>query len=261
MDVIEAHGAKIPVLGLGTWQLRGAVCARIVEQALRLGYRHIDTAQIYENEREVGEGVRASGVKRQSLFITTKVWPTNFSPPALERSVKESLTRLRMTDVDLVLLHWPSNSVPLEDTMPALCEMKREGYTRHIGVSNFDVSQLAHALRVATEPIVTNQLEIHPYMDQPEVIAACRNHGVAVTAYSPIARGNVTGDSVLAEIGERHGKSAAQVSLRFLVQLGMSVIPRTSRRERLEENMAIFDFSLSNSEMRRIEALRVQAEA
>lgn len=255
MQVVEVHGARIPIIGIGTWELRGRACARIVEQALRLGYRHIDTSQAYENEREVGDGVRASGLKRDDVFVTTKVWWTHFAPRDLERSVKESLARLRLSEVDLLLLHWPNPAVPLSETMGALCRMKTIGIARHIGVSNFTVALIEQATQLATEPLVTNQIEYHPYLDQSKVIAACRDHGVAVTAYSPIARGLAAGDDTIKDIAAEHGKTAGQVTLRWLVQRDIIVIPRTSRVERLTENMSIFDFTLSETEMAEIALL------
>lgn len=255
MEAIEAHGARIPLLGLGTWDLRGATCARVVEQALRLGYRHIDTAQMYDNEREVGEGIRASGVPRDEIFLTTKVWHTRFSPPELARSAVESVARLRLDRVDLLLLHWPSSQVPLSETLTALCKVKREGLARHIGISNFTVALVEEAVRLSSEPLVCNQIEMHPFLDQSRVVAACRKHGLAVVAYSPIARGSAAKDAVLAAIGKAHGKSAAQVCLRWLVQQNVVVIPRTSKVERLSSNAAIFDFTLSDEEMARIAAL------
>src|SRR6266571_8530257 len=197
MPVVEAHGARIPLIGLGTWDLRGRTCTRIVEQAFRLGYRHIDTAQAYDNEREVGEGYRASGIKRDGAFITTKVWPSHFAPRELERSVKESLVKLRLSEVDLLLLHWPNPQVPLSETMGALCKVKKAGFARHIGISNFTVALIEEAVKLATEPLVTNQIEFHPYLDQSKVVAACRQHGLSVTAYSPIARGRTADDDVL----------------------------------------------------------------
>ena len=246
---VQAHGARIPLIGLGTWELRGRTCARMVEQALRLGYRHIDTAELYDNEGEVGEGLRASGIQREAVFITTKVWPSHFAPRDLERSAQQSLTRLRLPHVDLLLLHWPNPQIPLRDTLGALCKVKRAGLARHIGVSNFTFALVEEAVKLADEPLVCNQIEVHPFIDQSKVIAACRRHGMAIVAYSPVARGRVSRHKALARIGKSHGKSAAQVSLRFLVQHGIVVIPRTSRLERLSENLAIFDFELSESEM------------
>jgi 2,5-diketo-D-gluconate reductase B len=255
MQVVDAKGAHIPLVGLGTWELRGRLCARVVEQALRLGYRHIDTAEMYDNEREVGEAFRASGVGRADVFITTKIWPSHFAPLELERAAKSSVARMRLSEVDLMLLHWPNPQIPLSETLGALCRVRQSGIARHIGVSNFTVPLIAEAVRLADEPLVCNQIEMHPFLDQSKVTAACRARDMAVIAYSPIARGNAKDDAVLARIGRTHRKSAAQVALRWLVQQGIAVIPRTSRIERLSENRALFDFVLAEPEMAEIQSL------
>jgi 2,5-diketo-D-gluconate reductase B len=255
MQAIEANGARIPLIGLGTWELRGRTSVRMVEEALRLGYRHIDTAAMYDNERAVGEGLRASGVKRDEVFITTKVWQSDLAAREFERSTKASLANLKLDAVDLLLIHWPNPRIPLSETISAMCKMKREGFTRHIGVSNFTVDLLAQAKKLSTEPLVCNQIECHPFIDQSKVIAECRKLGMAVVAYSPIARGSASQDAVLARIGKAHGKSAAQICLRWLVQQKIVVIPKTSRVERLAENMSIFDFELSAAEVKQISAL------
>jgi diketogulonate reductase-like aldo/keto reductase len=255
MLYVEANGARIPAIGLGTWDLRGRICARVVEQALRLGYRHIDTAEMYDNEREIGEGLRASRVPRGEVFVTTKVWQTHLAPREFERSTKESLARLRLTEVDLLLIHWPNPQIPLAETIGALCKMKSAGFARHIGVSNFTVPMVGEAVKLSTEPLVTNQFEWHPYLDQSKLVEETRRHGLAVTAYSPIARGRAAGDKMLKTIGLAHKKTAGQVCLRFLVQEGAIVIPRTSKVERLSENMSIFDFTLSDAEMDEIRQL------
>jgi 2,5-diketo-D-gluconate reductase B len=255
VPAIEAKGARIPLLGLGTWDLRGRVCARVVEQALRLGYRHIDTAEMYDNEREVGEGFRASGVRRNDVFLTTKIWPSHFAPRELERAARDSLVRLRLSEVDLLLLHWPNPQIPLAETLGALCKVKRDGLARHIGISNFTVALMDEALRLSTEPLVCNQFECHPFLDQSKLIDACRRDGMAVVAYSPIAKGRAGDNETLSRIGAADKKSAAQVCLRFLVQQNIVVIPRTSKVERLSENAAIFDFALSAREMADIAAL------
>jgi 2,5-diketo-D-gluconate reductase B len=255
MRFVEAHGARIPAIGLGTWELRGRPCARIVEQALKLGYRHVDTAQIYENEREIGEGLRASGIRRNEVFLTTKIWTTHFAPNDLERSAKESLVRLRLPEVDLLLLHWPNAHVPLEETLGALAHAKKLGLTRHIGVSNFTVALIEAAVAVSSEPLVCNQVEYHPYLDQTKVSDACARHGIALVAHSPIAKGRIKTDETLVRIGRAHRKSPAQICLRWLVQQNASAIPRTSKIERLSENIDIFDFSLSDDEMRVISGL------
>jgi 2,5-diketo-D-gluconate reductase B len=255
MQFVEANGAKIPAIGLGTWELRGRACARLVEQALRLGYRHIDTAQVYDNEREVGEGLRASGVKRDEVFVTTKVWTSHFAPKDLDRSVKESLARLRLTEVDLLLLHWPNPQVPLSETLGALARVKQLGLCRHIGVSNFTVALVDEAVAACPEPLVCNQVEYHPYLDQTKVKEACIRQGMAVVAYSPIAKGRIRNDRALVRIGDRYRKSAAQVCLRWLVQQNVAAIPRTSKLERLSENIGIFDFELFDQDMAEISAM------
>jgi 2,5-diketo-D-gluconate reductase B len=255
MQFVEANGARIPAIGLGTWELRGRACARLVEQALKLGYRHIDTAQVYENEREVGDGLRASRVRRDDVFVTTKVWITHFAPNDLERSTKESLTKLRLSEVDLLLLHWPNPQVPLAETLGALAHAKKLGMSRHIGVSNFTVALIDEAVAACPEPLVCDQVEYHPYLDQSRVKEACARHGMALVAYSPVAKGRIKSDETLALIGQAHGKTAAQICLRWLVQQNVCAIPRTSRIERLSENIDIFDFVLSDDEMQQISGL------
>ncbi|HEY0330835.1 MAG TPA: aldo/keto reductase [Rhodopseudomonas sp.] len=255
MQFVEAHGAKIPVLGLGTWELSGRICSRVVEQALRLGYRHIDTAQIYENEREVGEGLRASGVRRDDVFVTTKVWTTHFAPHDLLRSTKDSLSRLRLSEVDLLLLHWPNPHVPLAETLGGLAHVKELGLAQHIGVSNFTVALIEQAVAQCPQPLVCNQVEYHPYLDQHKVINACIDLGIAVVAYSPIAKGRAKNAETLTRIGATYGKTAAQVCLRWIVQQDVVAIPRTSKVERLSENIGIFDFELTDQEMRAIFAM------
>jgi diketogulonate reductase-like aldo/keto reductase len=199
--------------------------------------------------------VRASGVKREEVFITTKVWQSDLRPRDFERSTKDSLAKLNLPYVDLLLIHWPNSSIPLKETIGALCKMKREGLARHVGISNFTVALIEEAVTLSTEPLVCNQVECHPFLDQSKVIAACRKHSLAVVAYSPIARGQAKGDRVLARIGKAHGKTATQVCLRFLVQQSIVAIPRTSRSERLKENFEVFDFKLSSAEMKEIAAL------
>jgi len=255
MQFVEANGARIPAIGLGTWELRGRTCARVVEQALKLGYRHIDTAQVYENEREVGEGLRASGVRRDEVFVTTKVWTNHFAPNDLERSAKESLVRLRIPELDLLLLHWPNPHVPLAETLGALAHAKKLGLTRHIGVSNFTVALIEQAVAACPEPLVCDQVEYHPYLDQTKVREACASQGMAVVAYSPIAKGRIKNEPTLASIGRAHHKSPAQICLRWLVQQNVSAIPRTSKIERLSENIDIFDFDLTDEEMLQIAQL------
>ena len=255
MLYLDAKHVRFPALGLGTWELRGRECARLVEQAVRLGYRHFDTAQMYGNERDVGEGIRASGIKRDDVFVVTKVAPDNLAPTLLLRSVKESVGALRLGEIDLLLLHWPNKGLPLAETIDALMSVKRDGYVRNIGVSNYTVALLDEASRLSGERLVCNQFEYHPYLDQSKVLAACRAHGMAAVAYSPIAKGSTKSDSVLTRIGKPYGKTGAQVSLRWLMQQGVGAIPRTSKVERLAENIDIFDFELTDAEMQEIAGL------
>jgi 2,5-diketo-D-gluconate reductase B len=248
MHFIEAKGARIPAIGLGTWELRGRTCARLVEQALKLGYRHIDTAQIYENERDVGDGLRASGIRRDDVFVTTKVWTTHFAPNDLERSTRESLARLRLSNVDLLLLHWPNPHVPLAETLGALAHVKRLGLSRHIGISNFTVALIEEATALCPEPLACDQVEYHPYLDQTRVLDACAHHGMALVAYSPIAKGRIRNDQPLLRIGQAYGKTAAQVCLRWLVQQNVSAIPRTSKTNGF---LKTWTSSISNCRRRR----------
>jgi len=256
MQVVEANGARIPTLGMGTMTLKGDVGVKAVSAALKLGYRHLDTAERYGNESEVGEGLRASGIDRKDVFVTTKVYWDKLAPADFEKSFDDSLKKLKLPWVDMLLIHWPSKTVPLADTMPVLCAARKDGRARQIGIANFTLPLIEEAVRLSTEPLVANQIEVHPYLDQSKVIAACRKHGISITAYCPLARGQVPGDATLAAIGQRHGKSAAQVALRWLVQQGICVIPRSGKPERLAENMAVFDFALADAEMAQIAGLR-----
>ena len=252
MQFVEANGARIPAVGMGTMTLKGETCVNAVSAALKTGYRHLDTAERYGNEAEVGEGLRASGIDRKDVFVTTKVYWDKLAPADFQKSFDESLQKLKLPWVDLLLIHWPSKTVPLADTMPVLCAAKRDGRARHVGVANFTLPLIEEAARLSTEPLVTNQIEVHPYLDQSKVIAACRKHGISITAYCPRARGQVPGDAALAGIGKQHGKTASQAALRWLVQQGIVVIPRSSKPERLAENMAVLDFALSDGEMAEI---------
>jgi 2,5-diketo-D-gluconate reductase B len=253
---VEANGARIPALGLGTMTLKGDVCVTAVSTALKQGYVHLDTAERYGNETEVGEGLRQSGLDRGQVFVTTKVYQDKLAPADFEKSFEESLSKLKLSSVDMLLIHWPNPNVPLADTMKVLCKTKADGRARHIGVANFTLPLIEEAVKLATEPLVTNQIEVHPFLDQSKVIAACRRHGLSVTAYCPLARGKVPGDPVLTSIGQAHHKSASQAALRYLIQLGLIVIPRSSNAGRLAENLAIFDFKLSDAEMAEIGKLK-----
>ena len=256
VPTIDAAGVAMPAIGLGTWDLRGAECTKVVGEAISLGYRHIDTAAMYGNEREVGEGLRASAVVRGDLFVTTKVWPDNLGPKDLLKSAGTSLEKLGLAYVDLFLIHWPNPAIPLAQSIDALCEVKRRGWARAIGVANFTVAMIDEAAARAVEPLACNQVEYHPYLSQKRVLEACRRHGMALTAYCPVARGAVSNDPVLQEIAAAHGRTPSQVALRWLIQQpGVAAIPKTARRERLIENLGAVGFSLTEAEMARIAGL------
>src|SRR5882724_9916409 len=260
MNTVEANGAKIPAIGLGTMTLKGAVCVDAVKAALRLGYRHIDTAERYGNETEVGEGLaqglRAAGLAREDVFLTTKVYQDKLAAADFQRSFDESLQKLKQPFVDLLLIHWPNPKVPLAETLEVLCRAKREGRARHIGVANFTTAMLDEAVKLASEPLVTNQIEVHPFLDQGKVLAACRKHGLSVTAYCPLARGKVPGNETLERLGRAHGKSASQVALHYLAQQGIIPIPRTANPDHLAADFAVFDFKLGDDEMAEIATLK-----
>jgi len=252
---VEAHGARIPQIGLGTMTLKADVCVQAVKAALQMGYRHLDTAAAYGNEVENGEGLRQSGVKRADVFITTKVRENNLTPENFNKSLDQSLKNLQLPYVDLLLIHWNNKDVPFSVSIPALCAAKKDGRAKHVGVANFTTKMLDEAWAVTSEPLVCNQIEMHPFINQDKVLATSRKHGMAVVAYCPIARGKAPGAEALERIGKAHGKSAAQVSLRYLVQMGATPIPRTATPAHLKDNMNVFDFKLSDAEMAEIKKL------
>jgi 2,5-diketo-D-gluconate reductase B len=253
---LAAHGAEIPAIGSGASGL-GHVRAEHVATALKAGYRQIDTARKYGTEPAVGEGIRTSGIPRGEIFVCTKVSHEHLHASDFARSVDDSLAALGLDYVDLLLVHWPEKNTPLAETMGALAKAKRQGLTRHIGVANFNVAMLDEAIRLCSEPLVTLQVECHPYLDQTKVIAACRERGLVLTAYCPLARGRLLGDAVLTDIGRRYGKTCAQVALRWLMQQNIiAAIPRSSNAERIAENIDVFDFALDEDDIRRISALK-----
>lgn len=252
---VRSGDIAMPVIGLGTWQLENGSAQPLVERALELGYRHVDTAQIYGNEQDVGAALAATGVPRAEIFLTTKVWVDHFAHGDLQRSLDESLKKLKVPQVDLLLLHWPKPRPALAETMAALNDVRDRGLTRAIGLSNFPSSLMAKAQAVSEASIATNQVEYHPYLSQKILIAKARAAGTSITAWSPLAQGKVADDPVLIEIGEAHGKTPGQVTLRWQVQQGVVTIPRTRNPARLAENFDIFDFALSDAEMARIFAL------
>jgi len=256
MQYIDLYGARVPVIGLGTWDLRGETCERAVLSALNLGYRHIDTAQSYANEEEIGRALQNSSVPREDIFLTTKVWYTHLRYSEVIQTLEESLRKLKTDYVDLYLIHWPSEDVPLEETMNAMIEVKEAGKTRYIGVSNFDIPLLEKARQISPYPVLTDQVEFHPYYSQKELLSYCQKNKVILTAYSPLARRRLSGDLLLQEIGKKYGKTANQVALRWLIQQEMvAAIPKAANPEHQKENLDIFDFELTPEEMEKISRL------
>ena len=247
-------GKKVPSLGLGTYRLTGETCVRAVERALSMGYRHVDTAQMYDNEREVGRGIQDAGIDRAEIFLTTKVWPSDFAHDRVIRKSKESLKKLRTGYVDLLLMHWPGEDVPLEETLGAMRELQDEGSVMHVGVSNFSPSLVREAAGHAE--IFCNQVQYHPYRNQDALLGQAGEMDYLLTAYTPLSRGGVQEDATLREIGEDHGKTATQVALRWLVQQDkVCAIPKATSDEHLMENLDIFDFDLTREEMLSISSL------
>jgi 2,5-diketo-D-gluconate reductase B len=244
---LTVQGTVVPNLGFGTWQLEGDDCERGVREALELGYRHLDTATAYGNEDRVGAGLRASGVPRDEVFLTTKVWRDSFAHDAVIASAEASLRRLGTDHLDLLLLHWPVPEVPLAETLGALTELREQGKIRQLGLSNFPSALVDEAL--AHAPVFCNQVEFHAYLGQPALLRQSREHDLLLTAYSPFAHGGLLDDPVLREIGAAHGKTVGQVALRWLLdQPQVCAIPKATRRERIAENLQVFDFALSEEE-------------
>lgn len=253
MKHVDANGTQIPAIGFGTFELEPADAESMVEHALKVGYRHIDTAQMYKNEQAVGRGIRNSGVAREDIFLTTKIWTDSYRDGDLQRSVEDSLKRLDTDYVDLLLLHWPNPEISLKETLGALNEVQERGLARNIGISNFTRELIDQAIETSGRPLVTNQVEYHPYLDQRPVLDKLSDHGMALTAYCPLARGEVFKDQTLERIGKAHGKNAGQIALRWLIQQDdVIAVPRSSNPDHVSSNFEIFDFELSADEMRDI---------
>lgn len=259
MDYVEIRGEKVPKLGLGTWQLKNKNCVKGVKTALNTGYRHIDTAQAYGNEDRVGKGIEKSEVDRREIFLTTKLWRDNLNQERLFESVEESLEKLRTNYVDLLLIHWPFKDMNQEEVFQELEKVVESGKATNIGISNFNISQMEEAQRISEKKILTNQVEYHPFLDQSKVLNKCRELEMMLTAYSPLARGEVLGNQILNDIGSKHNKSEVQVALRWLVQQdNVAAIPKATSPQHIKENLEIFDFELKDNEMRRIHQLSDQ---
>jgi diketogulonate reductase-like aldo/keto reductase len=254
--IVKSNGAEIPAIGLGTWDARGDAVVRAVTAALDAGYRHIDTAAMYGNEAEVGEAIRNHVTPREQIFVTTKVWSSELANGRLQKSAEASLKRLQMDQVDLLLIHWPSRSVPFREQVLALCEAKRRGLARHVGVSNFTPKFLEEAVAIANEPIVTNQVEHHPWLDQRELMATARRLGVSITSYSPLGRARLLDEPAIVEIARAKAKTRAQIALRWHIQQPMNIaIPKSVNPKRIAENIDVFGFELTGEEIGRISGL------
>ena len=259
MKHVDANGTQIPAIGFGTFELEPADAESMVEHALKVGYRHIDTAQMYKNEQAVGRGIRNSGVAREDIFLTTKIWTDSYRDGDLQQSVEDSLKRLDTDYVDLLLLHWPNPEISLKETLGALNEVQERGLARNIGISNFTRELIDQAIETSGRPLVTNQVEYHPYLDQRPVLDKLSAHGMALTAYCPLARGEVFKDQTLERIGKAHGKNAGQIALRWLIQQDdVIAVPRSSNPDHVSSNFEIFDFELSADEMREIADLHTK---
>lgn len=262
MKIIEANGARIPAIGFGTYTLEGETCVDMVAKAIDAGYRHLDTARMYGNEKEVGEGIRRSGIDREELFVTTKIWWTDIGEADLVPTARKAFEALNIGPVDLLLIHWPNHEIALEESIDALNATIGEELTRHIGVANFPSAMLDEAAAMSAAPLVCNQVEYHPFLSQDDVLTACRRHDMAMVAYSPIGKGGVLlENSVIRDAARRHGKTPAQIVLRWEIeQDGVGAIPRTSQPDRLKENIDIFDFALTDVERQEITALTRRRE-
>ncbi|RZN61836.1 MAG: aldo/keto reductase [Methanonatronarchaeia archaeon] len=249
----QASGVEVPVIGFGTYKLKGEEAEKPVLDALDMGYRHIDTAEYYENEEYVGKAIDESRVPREELFLVTKVWKTNLRFKDAKQACLNSLDKLNTDYLDLLLIHWPNPDIPLEETLDAFNDLKDDGYVDNIGVSNFDVNLLRQAIEYSDNPILTNQVEYNPYKNQRKLLEYCVQEDVLLTAYSPLAKGKVTENSVLQEIGEKHNKTPAQITLRWLIeQENVITIPKASQKQHREENIDIFNFSLTEKDKKDI---------
>ncbi len=254
---VNTHGAIIPTIGFGTWTLRDQQASQLVKHAIDCGYRHIDTAAMYDNEQAVGAGIRASSTARENIFLTTKVWHTNLAESDFLHSVEASLKRLDVDHVDLLLVHWPSKTTPLAETIGALNKAAAMGHTTHIGVSNFNAALLTEAVQLSERPLVCNQIEYHPMLSQNTMLNTSRQLHMAVVSYCPLCRGGeLFSGNPVAMLAQKYGKSPAQIVLRWQVQQdNVIAIPRSTNTERIAQNIEIYDFELSVEEMQAISAL------
>lgn len=253
---VKTGMGEMPSPGFGTFQLKGKECRKAVESALDLGYRHLDTAEMYENEKEVGAALTHSGVDRGDVFVTTKIWRDHLDAAHLQAAFADCLRRLDTEYVDLLLIHWPNEDIPLQETLRKMNEFADAGHARLIGVSNFPSAMLEDAVALSDHPIFCNQVEYHPFLDQSTLLETCRKNDVILTAYSPLAQGKALENDTLRDIGSGYGKNAGQVALRWLMQQDRVVpIPRSANPNHIRDNLDVLDFSLTEEEMKTITAL------
>ncbi len=255
-EFLIKESIKIPVIGFGTYKLTGKEGQRAMEEALAVGYRHIDTAEYYQNETEVGQAVKNSGIPRESIFVTTKIWPDHFDK--LPEIALQNLKRLKTDYIDLLLLHWPSTEKANQEALEKLNLVLEKGYARNIGISNFSLRQMAEAVQVA--PVICNQLEFNPFSIKKKELEFASEHAMFITAYSPLARGRVANNKTLIAIGRKYDKTPSQVALRWLLESGdMVVIPKATSLPRIKENFDLFSFTLDAGDHASINALASQA--
>lgn len=258
MQTATAHGAILPVIGLGTWKLSGETASVAVAAALEAGYRHVDTAIGYGNETEVGEGIRRSGVARDDVFITSKIPPEQLGADDMMRAAEGSLHRLGIDQLDLILIHWPSRTLSAAETIRSLNRVKQRGLARHIGVSNYTIRLLDEAWAATEAPIVVNQCEHHPYLDQDKLRAATLAHGTAFVAYCPLGQADALDEPVIKDIAGRFGRTPAQIVLRWQIQKGCVAIPKSAHPARIKQNLDIEGFELAPVDMAAIDALKTE---
>lgn len=249
--VILKDNNEIPVIGLGTWRLFGKECISIVKKSIEMGYTHFDTAQMYGNESEIGKAIRS--IDRGKLFITSKVWFDQLHYNDVVLACESSLKQLGIDYLDLYLIHWPNSNVPMEETFEAMAVLNKRGLVKSVGVSNFTISHLKKALKVSSVPIVTNQVEFHPYLYQKELLEYCITHKIVLTAWAPLARGKIFSEPVLINISNAHKKTVSQVSLKWLLRKGLVVIPKASSENHLRDNISLFDWDLMDDEINAID--------
>ena len=249
-ELIDGH--RIPVLGLGTWNLTGQRCVSAVSRALELGYRHIDTAEMYGNQAEIGDAIKT--FPRSALFLTSKVWSNHLHHDDIHRACDNTLHQLGTSYLDLYLIHWPNISVPLTETFKALKELVDQGKVRSVGVSNFDTELMKKSLDVSGAPVTVDQVRFHPFSYDKNLLDFCLGKGIVVTAYSPLGRGNILSNRIIQSIAKKVGKTPAQICLRWCLQKGTIVIPKAGSEEHLRENMDVFDWEINEEDMKRIDS-------